>query len=188
MQLAILMAVLSNAEPAAEVQDQASPCADYERPIAIETNVLWPLVPGGIAELRVMFPLLRSDKRDFRGELVAGTYADFANRIVRDETWGKVATLDAKLGWRQFLVQGFHLELDVNFGWRHEGPRPDGREAVDGFAARAWVMAGWQWEITRRLYVNARGGPGIHLFRTDAYGSTERVLTGGVDLNLGVRL
>jgi hypothetical protein len=162
----------------------------------VEVNVLWPFLPGGISEFRVMVPLLRPDRRDFRGELVLGAYADFASRIVRDDTYGKVANLSGKLGWRQFLIYGLHVEASANLGWRHESQRPpdtvDGNvrtfpPTIDGFQTRLWLLAGYQHEVSRLVYANARGGFGVHVYRSDAYASLEKKLVPGADLNLGVR-
>lgn len=164
-----------------------SAAADGPRGVALEANVLWPFFPGGIFELRTMIPVIRSSHRDFRGELIVGAYSDFASRVVRDQTYGKVATLSAKLGYRQFFVHGLHVELSANMGWRHETERPPDDVTIDSFAVRLWALAGWQLELSRALYANLRGGLGIHVYRSDAYAYLERQLVPGADLNLGVR-
>ncbi|MBK7399052.1 MAG: hypothetical protein IPJ34_22895 [Myxococcales bacterium] len=180
----------------------ASPCAtgetncpapsDGPRSVAVETNVLWPFFPGGIFEMRVLVPVVRAD-RDFRGELVLGGYSDFASRVVRNDEYGKVGNLSAKLGWRQFLVSGLHVEVSANIGWRREQNRPpSGAQTfpatIDGFQTRLWFLAGYQHELSPRLYVNARAGLGVHVYRSDAYGGLEKRLVPGGDLNLGFRL
>lgn len=160
---------------------------DGPRGFAIELNVLWPFFPGGITELRGLVPLVRTDKRDFRGELVVGVYSDFASHVIRDETHGKVANYSGKLGWRQFLVHGLHVEVGANAGWRHETQRPPDNVTIDAFQVRLWTLAGYQHEISRVLYVNARGGVGIHVYRSDEYAHLERKLAPGGDVNFGVR-
>jgi hypothetical protein len=166
----------------------ASPPLDEgPRGVGLEVNVLWPFVPGGISEFRFMIPLLRADRRDFRGELVLGAYADFASRIVRDDTYGKVANLSGKIGWRQFFVYGLHVEASANIGWRHEEARPPDNLTIDGFQTRLWLLGGYQYEISRLFYANARGALGIHIYRSDAYASLEKKLVPGADVNVGVR-
>jgi hypothetical protein len=162
-------------------------CEDRPRGVGLEVNVLWPFFPGGISELRLMVPVVRTDRADFRGELVLGAYSDFATRVVRHSDAGKVAALAGKLGWRQFLVSGLHVEVSANLGWRHESERPPDGVTIDGFAIRLWMLAGYQHEFSRVFYGNVRGGLGVHVYRSDAYASLERKLAPGADLNLGVR-
>jgi hypothetical protein len=54
-------------------------------------------------------------------------------------------------------------------------------------SGRAWTFAGYQHEFTRSVYANVRGGAGLHLFRTDRWGDTERVFVPAGDLNFGMR-
>lgn len=165
----------------------AAPAA--ERPArggGLELNVLWPFFPGGITELRLLVPVLRPRDDDFRGELVVGTYADFASRVVRDEGDGKVRTLAAKLGYRQFFVHGTHLEVSANLGWRNEVQRPDGA-SYDAFHARVWLLGGYQHDFSPRFYGNARAALGVHLYRSDRFAAEEKKIVPGADLNLGVR-
>lgn len=159
---------------------------DHHRAPALETNVLWPFFPGGISEFRLMLPVLASDQEDFRGELVLGTYADFAHRVVRKPGAAKTGVLAAKLGYRQFLISGIHVEATANIGWRRETERADG-VTFDALQGRLWLMAGWQWELSRAFYFNTRAGFGTHLFRTDRFADEERIFVAGADLNLGVR-
>jgi hypothetical protein len=183
--------------PAAMAQDQAkdepagacatTPDGDGPRGVAAEVNVLWPFFPGGIAEFRVLVPVVRADHRDFRGELVLGGHSDFASRVIRDDAYGKVAFLAGKVGYRQFFVYGLHVEVSANVGWRHEEHRPPNDATVDGFQTRLWLLAGYQHEFSRTIYANVRGGPGIHIYRSDELAHLERKLTGGMDLNVGVR-
>lgn len=179
----------AHAQPSAEGLDAACECAEADpssRGVGLEFNVLWPFFPGGITELRLMVPVLRADREDFRGELVLGAYADFASRVVRDENDGKVRNLSGKLGYRQFFIGGTHLEVSSNLGWRNETQRPDG-ESYDAFHARLWLLAGYQHEFSSRFYANARAALGIHLYRSDRFAAEERQRVPGADLNLGVR-
>ena len=169
-----------------------APADERERGIGLEANVLWPFFPGGIFELRLMVPVVRTDRRDWRGELVIGAYSDFASRVVRGDDAGKVANLSGKLGYRQFLVYGLHVEASANIGWRHESDRPPSGgqsfpSAIDGLQARLWVLAGYQHEFSRALYANVRGGVGVNVYRSDAYANLEKAVAPGGDVNVGVR-
>lgn len=190
--LAAPLALVLAASPASAAEEGGA-CStpphgeEGRRGVAVETNVLWPFFPGGITEIRVLVPVLRAGHRDFRGELVVGAYADFASRVVRDDAHGKVWNYSGKIGWRQFFVHGLHLEVSANMGWRHEEHRPPNDVTVDGFQTRVWTLAGYQHELSRMLYVNARGGLGIHVYRSDELASTEEKLVPGGDVNLGLR-
>jgi hypothetical protein len=154
---------------------------------SLEVNVLWPFFPGGISELRFLVPVVRPHEDTMRGAIMVGLYSDFASRVVRDETHGKVANLSGKLGWRQYLIAGLHLEVGVNAGWRHEAMRPPNNETFDGFQIRLWTLAGYEHQLSSRFYANVRAALGIHLYRTGPYAEMEKKLAPGADLNLGVR-
>jgi len=162
---------------------------DYPRRPAFEVNVLWPFYPGGIVDLKVMVPVVRKLKGNWRGEIVAGLQSDFAWRFVREDRdeYGRVALMAVKLGYRQFLAYGLHVDVTVNLGWRHEEDNPIIDGTIDSFQGRLWLFAGYQHEFTRRFYANVRGGLGVHLFRTDELADRERKLVPAGDLNLGVR-
>jgi hypothetical protein len=168
-----------------------SAAGTFRRGIGLEVNVLWPFVPG-IFEARLMVPVLRADRRDWRGEIVTGAYADNASWLVRGDESGKVRNLSAKLGYRQFFVYGLHAEVTANLGWRHESDRPPSGGTVyprdiDGFQTRLWVMAGYQIELSRALYANARGGVSVNLYRSDPYAYLEKPVVPGGDVNVGIR-
>jgi hypothetical protein len=153
---------------------------------AFEVNVLWPFFPGGISELKLVLPAVHRTERDWRGDLVLGLHSDFATRIVRpSDQYGRVSILATKLGYRQFLLSGLHLEAAVNAGWRHEENNVWDGTTIDGFSARLWVMAGYQHDLGSRAYFNVRGGIGPHLVRTGPFAEKERKMTGGGDVNLG---
>lgn len=133
--LASVCSALVHAAPAAAAEPGSLPCDaastldDGEATsvgTAFELNVLWPFFPGGITEMRLLLPVLNAAREDYRGELVLGTYSDFASRVIRDENDGKVRTLAGKVGSRQFFVHGIHVEASANIGWRNETERPDG--------------------------------------------------------------
>jgi hypothetical protein len=182
--------------PAAVAPQGDGACAfaatgSFRRGVALEVNVLWPFVPG-IFEARLMLPVWRASERDWRGELVTGAYADDASWLVRGDESGKVRNLSGKLGYRQFFVYGLHAEVSANIGWRHESDRPPSGTTVypptiDGFQTRLWVLAGYQYELSRALYVNARGGISINVYRSDAYAYLEKPVVPGGDVNVGVR-
>jgi hypothetical protein len=153
---------------------------------AFEVNVLWPFFPGGLTELKVLVPVVRADR--LGGDLVLGLHSDFATRFVRpDERYGKVAILAAKVGYRQFLLSGLHLEATVNAGWRHETHNVWDGGTLDAFSARLWLMGGYQHELGSRVYANARAGAGVHLLRTDRFAAKERKLVPAADVNVGFR-
>lgn len=156
---------------------------------AFEVNILWPIFPGGLTELKVMFPLLRPAEDTLRGELITGLYSDFSFGPITRPTdrYGKVFLIAAKLGWRQFFAYGLHLDVTVHLGWRHEEFNIWDGGTLDGFTGRLWVHGGWQVELTPRVYLNLRGALGVHLFRTDRHGDKERLLAPGGDINLGIR-
>jgi len=162
---------------------------DYERTPAFEVNVLWPFFPGGLVDLKTLVPVVRTDRADFRGELIVGLHSDFSwgpvSRPV--DKYGKVSILGSKVGYRQFLLAGIHVDISVNLGWRHEEKNIRDGGRLDGFVGRAWLFAGYQHEFSPKLYANVRGGGGLHLFRTDRFGDTERVFVPAGDVNLGVR-
>ena len=171
-------------QPAMPVAD-----GDYSRTPAFEVNVLWPFFPGGIVDLKALVPIVREGRRDFRGELITGLHSDFGwgglSRPV--DQYGKVSILAAKLGYRQFLVSGLHVEWSVNVGWRHEERNIHDGERLDGFIGRSWFFAGYQHEFSRMVYANVRGGGGVHMFRSDRWGHTERAFVPAGDLNFGMR-
>lgn len=174
-----------NLAPAGE--EPPSLPAARRRHVAFEVNVLWPFFPGGITELRLMIPVLRAAEHTLQGELVTGLYSDFASRIVRGDEHGKVANLSGKIGWRQFFAYGLHAEVSANLGWRHEEHRPPDDTTVDGFQVRLWTLAGYQYDFTRSVYANVRGGLGVHLYRSDRLAGEEKKLVPGGDINLGFR-
>jgi hypothetical protein len=139
-----------------------------------------------------MVPVWRAEERDGRGELVTGAYADNASWFVRGDESGKVRNLSGKIGFRQFFLYGLHAEVSANLGWRHESDRPpsDGTAYppnIDGFQARLWVLAGYQDELSRSLYANARGGVSVNLYRSDTYAYLEKRVVPGGDINVGIR-
>jgi hypothetical protein len=160
--------------------------ASLARSTAFEVNVLWPFFPGGVSEMKLILPAVRRAERDWHGDLVLGLHSDFAARVVRpSDEYGRVSILAAKLGYRQFLRWGLHLEACVNAGWRHEENNVWDGTTIDGFNARLWLLAGYQHDLGSRAYFNIRGGVGPHLVRTGPFADKERKLTGGGDVNLG---
>ena len=154
---------------------------------ALEVNVMWPFFPGGMVDLKLIVPALRAKERDWRGESIVGLHSDFGWRFVRAPDAGRVALMAVKLGYRQFLVHGLHIESTVNAGWRHEEDNPWDGEVIDSFQGRLWNMVGYQHEFSPRVYGNVRAGLGVHLWRTDRFASRERLFAPGGDINIGVR-
>lgn len=162
---------------------------DFERTPAFEVNVLWPFFPGGIVDLKVVVPLLNERGDAWRGELVTGLYSDFSwGPVVRPaDDYGKVWHMGAKLGWRQFFDYGVHLDVTANIGWRHEEQNIYDGGTLDALACRLYIFAGWQVDLSERVYLNIRGGIAPHVFRTDRFADKEKPLAAGGDVNLGVR-
>jgi hypothetical protein len=185
----VLVIVLAPASSPAEraVEKPGVVFADYPRAPAFEVNVLWPFYPGGLVDLKALVPVLRRARMSWRGELVLGLHSDFGWRFVRDDKAGKVSILGVKVGYRQFLVYGLHLEVSVDASWREERNNPYDNTTLDAFVGRLWPMAGYQHELSRRAYVNVRGGVGLNLGRTDRFAAHERLAAFAADLNLGVR-
>jgi hypothetical protein len=179
-------AIAASPPAAVTASPPATETSTVDRP-SVELNVLWPFFPGGITELRFLLPLVRAHEDTMRGSFVAGVYSDFASRVVRDETHGKVANLSAKIGWRQYFIAGLHAEAAFNIGWRHEAMRPPNNETFDGFQIRLWTHVGYEHQISSRFYANLRGALGIHIYRSGPYASLEKKLAPGADLNFGVR-
>lgn len=189
-----LFSFLAAANPADSTHEQldvrppAGGWLDYRRVAAFEVNVMWPLFPGGIVDLAVVTPLARRDRSTFRGELITGLHSDFGWRSVRESDAGNVAFLAAKLGWRQFLAWGLHVDAVVNLGWRHQENNPWDGETIHAFQGRLWAFGGYQHEFTRRFYASARGGLGVHLFRTDRFASrTGNRVAPAADVYIGFR-
>ena len=149
---------------------------------AFEVNVLWPFFPGGFTDLKLLLPLTAT-----RGDVVLGLHSDFGWRNSREENAGNVAIIAAKIGYRQFIATGFHLDVTVNIGWRQERDNPFDETTLNAFIGRLWAFGGYQHDLSSRWYVNARGGLGVHLWRTDKFGDEERVLVPAGDVNVGVR-
>jgi hypothetical protein len=176
--------VSSLAAPATTAAEAPAP----GRGPAFEVNLLWPFFPGGISDIKLVVPLLRAGQVERRGDLVVGLHSDFATRFVRpDERYGKVSILALKLGYRQFVLSGLHVDATVNAGWRHELHNVWDGSTLDAFIARLWLFAGYQHDFGRRVYANARVGVGLHLYRSDRFASKERQRVPAGDLNLGFR-
>jgi hypothetical protein len=182
----LVCGVPSSARAGSPVGAPFSRFGDFLHGPAFEVDVLGPFI--GIGELKILVPVLRRDRARLRGELVFGVYLDYAWRLVRDASAGKVGILAAKLGYRQFFAWGLHVEVSANLGWREERDNPYDHTTLESFAGRLWVYGGWQVELTPAIYLNLRGGPGFNLFRVgDPYADRERAVAGGGDLNLGFR-
>ena len=183
----VTLACLSiGAEAAAEPNEPASapPPISAVLRSAGEVNVAWPFI--GISEFKVLVPLFGGT--NLRGELLAGTYADYAQAIGgRPKDPGKVWILAPLIGYRQFFAYGIHVEVAAIVGLRHED-NYEGQVGVtlNDFYVRALPMAGWQWELSDRFYLNARVGAGILIYRQTHEGQETKVLPTG-DLNFGFR-
>jgi len=144
---------------------------------AAEVNVLWPAI--GISELKILLPASRGSRR---GEVVLGAYLDYA-QVVRS---GRAFIIAALPGYRQFLGAGFHVELCVNLGVRHEANHPGDGATLNDLYVRAWPALGYQHELSPRFYVNARARAGVLVYR-QTHQDEEKQLALAGDLNVGVR-
>lgn len=154
---------------------------------SLEVALLGPFI--GLTEERVLIPVVRSRDPALRGELMLGTYTDFAwGPISRPaDQYGKVWIIGVRPGYRQYLACGFFVDSSIVVGWRHEEQDHHDGGTLNGFYGRLWANAGWQADVTERTFLNVRGGAGLILWRTDAYGHTERTWQPSADVNLGVR-
>src|ERR1700722_14948209 len=169
--------------PSAAHASESPPEPSLPRP-AVETNVLWPFI--GISEFKLLLPLFGD--RQFRGELLAGTYADYAQILGgRPSDPGKVFILAPLVGYRQFFAYGIHLELGVIAGLRHED-NYEGQQGMtlNDFYLREFPMLGWQWALPHRSCATARGGAGILVYRQTPEPEETKVLPAG-DINVGFR-
>jgi hypothetical protein len=176
------LAALSLGASAARAEEDPEPV----RP-ALEINVLQPFL--GITDDKILLPVARRAQRTFRGELMLGTYTDFAwGPVSRPaSSYGKVWIIGVRPGYREYLAYGFFVDASIVVGWRHEEQDIHDGGTLNGFYGRLWANAGWQVDLPRRTFVNLRGGAGVILFRTDRYGSTERLFQPAADIDFGVR-
>jgi hypothetical protein len=187
-----LIGVLA-ASPVAEAQAQESGPDREQRPSrssigpSLELALLGPFI--GLTEEKVLIPVVRTRDPALRGELMLGTYTDFAwGPISRPaDQYGKVWIIGVRPGYRQYLPCGFFVDSSIVLGWRHEELNHHDGGTLNGFYGRLWANAGWQVDVSPRTFFNVRGGAGLILWRTDAYGSSERTWQPSADVNLGVR-
>jgi hypothetical protein len=144
-----------------------------------EVNVVWPVI--GISQLKALIPVTGGA---YRGELVLGTYFDYA-QIIRD-SGGRAWIVAAQPGYRQFFAGGFHVELTAATGIRHERHHPGDDATLNDIYVRAWPAAGYQLALTSRVYVNVRATVGILVYR-ETHADEEKRFVPVVDGNLGVR-
>jgi hypothetical protein len=188
----LLTATSASADVEVATPPSAAPSHDgavgtYARAPALEVNLFLPFF--GIVDDKILIPVFHRDRAAWRGEAMLGVYTDFAWGPLSRKTdgYGKVWLLAAKPGYRQYLAYGFFVDGSVYLGWRHEEHNIYDGGTLNGFVGRLWLDAGWQVDFGPRSFVNVRGGAGLNLFRTDRYGSTERVLLPLGDLNVGLR-
>jgi len=154
---------------------------------SLEINLVEPFL--GLTDDKLLIPVVRRERSTFRGELMLGTYTDFAwGPISRPaDQYGKVWIIGLRPGYREYLACGFFVDTSLVAGWRHEEQNHHNGGTLNGFYGRAWLNAGWQADVTQRTFLNVRGGAGLILWRTDAYGSSEKTWQPAADLDLGVR-
>jgi len=154
---------------------------------SLELNLFGPFL--GLTDDKLLIPVVRTRERMFRGELMLGTYTDFAwGPISRPaDQYGKVWIIGVRPGYREYLACGFFVDTSLVVGWRHEEQDHHDGGTLNGFYGRLWANAGWQVDLTPNVFANVRGGAGLILWRTDAYGSSERTWQPAADLDLGVR-
>jgi hypothetical protein len=177
---AVLLSAAARADPApADAAPAGGP--------SFEANLVQPFL--GIVDDKLLIPVSRADHATFRGELMAGIYTDFAwGPISRPaDQYGKVWILGARPGYREYLAHGFFVDSSIVVGWRHEVHDVHDGGTLDGAYGRLWADAGWELALTPRTSLNLRGGLGLIIFRTDRYGSTEKMWQPAGDLDLRVR-
>jgi hypothetical protein len=183
--LLLLTTVAVASETSAEATTPTPEPARY-RP-SLEMNVVQPFL--GITDAKVLLPIVRTTSPTLRGELMLGTYTDYAwgpiSRPVND--YGKVWLVGVRPGYREYLAYGFFVDASLVLGLRHEEHDVHDDSTLNGFYGRLWANAGWQWDITDRFFTNVRGGAGLIVFRTDKYGSSEKTWQPAGDVDVGVR-
>lgn len=180
--LSLFLLVLSSTASTARAEPNAVVDKQPTRGVSAETNILWPFYPGGIAEFKVLVPVVGVGSQ--RGELLTGLHSDFMQRQRLDK--GKVNILALKFGYRQYLWRGLHAELSANLGWRSEHQRPSTGESHDDFVISTWGLAGYQLALTNRFYVNTRAGVGYIAYRSTGWPGQRDGVFFASDLNLGV--
>ncbi len=151
---------------------------------ALEANVLWPFFPGGFTDVKLLLPAFGHGEQ--RGEVVIGLFSDFSWRA-RPKDAGKVGFLAVKLGYRQFLWSGLHLEAVFNNGWRQERDNPHDGTTLNGFAVQFWSFAGYQMDLSKQWYANSRVGVGSRVWRSDRFGDRGQRWIPVADINFGLR-
>ncbi len=112
MRLAVLAVLASTllAHPA-DALELVKP-VDHQTTVLIETSVLWPAMFGGrLYTGRVMVPLF--ERGTFRGQLLTGI--QFRLPEVRPDE-GTFSEVSARVGWRQYFIQGLHGEVSMGLG------------------------------------------------------------------------
>ncbi len=161
--------ILAETEPAAD---------NAGRALALETNVMWPFFPGGIAEFKVVVPTVA------RGQVLIGAHSDFKQKKRFDK--GRINVKAIKLGYRQYLWENLHVETSANIGLRHEHKRPSTGENHNNMVISTWLFAGYQVDLGEYIYANARGGLGLIAYRSATWPGQEEGAFGAGDINLGV--
>ena len=107
-----------------------------------EVNLLWPIFPGNIYKGQVTYEAWRNN------HLAGDVYVGFHIRPFEfREEEGDFANYAITFGYRQFLWQGFHLEV-----YQAIGPGFNRNNAIDGQDYMSWdyelgVLAGYRWEF-----------------------------------------
>lgn len=154
---------------------------------SFEANLFQPFL--GITDAKVLLPIVRRAVSTFRGELMLGAYTDYAwGPISRPaDDYGKVWILGARPGYREYLVAGFFVDVSMVVGVRHEERNVRDGTTLNGVYGRVWANAGWQVDVTPRVFLNVRAGAGRIAFRTDRFGGAEKTWQPAADLDVGLR-
>ena len=185
--LPILFALVLGAGLWAEGPAVEEPAASR---VGLETNVLWPFIPGvGIYSAKATLPLWSAG--ELEGELTLGFL--YRPPLFRD-TEGTFSELGLNLGYRQFLWKGLNVELAL---WPSRATLLD--NVVDGRDYVSWgltteLYAGWRFDFAGPggldFYILPQVGAGMTAFTSDPW-----PIQGGEDgpffvgnLILGLRL
>lgn len=131
---------------------------------AVETNVVWPFVPGiNITQVKVA-PLLWQTERQ-QGELILG--AMYRNTS-EDENADIHREIGATLGYRHFWVKGFHTELVVHITYAEEIRNKADDLNYRGLALTPEVYTGYRFDFSRNrrvsLYLTPQLGFGKNVY------------------------
>ena len=128
--------------------------------VGLETSVLWPFFPGLFFQVRAAVPVWSC------GELLLGAQGRVPEQRPAEGTF---ANYDFSAGYRQFVWQGFHVELTLNAGYGMvRDSTVDGLD-YDSFDLEAMAVVGWRFQFGRFYTVVQPLGLGVVFHKTNPW-------------------